>query len=75
MTSGGRYAMMVTKTTRGLQMNKRLALMLVTVAGAVALLVPLTSSAAPAACVVIQRGNVNIQLGYAPNGPDDCRHL
>jgi len=56
-------------------MNKRLALMLVTVAGAVALLVPLTSSAAPAACVVIQRGNVNIQLGYAPNGPDDCRHL
>jgi hypothetical protein len=59
----------------GVCVKKKLALMLATAAGAIALLVPLTSSAAPAACVVVQRGAVNLQIGYAPNGPDGCRHF
>jgi hypothetical protein len=61
--------------SRGSLVKRKLALALVTAAGAVAMLVPVASHAAPAACVVLHRGNVNIQIGYAPNGPSDCRQL
>lgn len=44
--------------------------------GALSVLVPLTASAtAQPACVVIKQGNLNLQLGYAPNGPRDCTRL
>jgi hypothetical protein len=53
---------------------KRLTLGIVGIGTALALLVPAAGNAAPkrSACVVVQAGNVNLQLGYAPNGPDGC---
>ncbi|MFY9588529.1 MAG: hypothetical protein WAT66_13845 [Actinomycetota bacterium] len=59
-------------------MRKRVALLGVAAAAAVALLVPVSSSAQQAqpACVVVDGpGGLHLQIGYAPNGPDDCTHL
>lgn len=56
-------------------MKKRLIGGLAAVAISVLSFVPLTAGAAPAACVLIKQGNLNIQLGYAPNGPSDCTRL
>jgi hypothetical protein len=57
-------------------MKKKIALFIAAAAGTLALIVPISSSAAPGpACVVIQRGALNIQLGYAPTGPNGCKHL
>jgi hypothetical protein len=57
-------------------MRKKLALMVVAAAGAIALLVPASSSAVQPACVVVDGpGGLHLQIGYAPNGPDDCTHL
>ena len=41
-----------------------------------ALLVPATSHAATPTCIVIKGpSGLNIQIGYAPNGPASCRQL
>lgn len=59
-------------------MRKKLALRLAAAVGAAALLVPLGAAAQPElppACIVATRGPVHIQLGYAPNGPEDCTVL
>ena len=59
-------------------MKKKLALIAVAAAGAIAMLVPVSSSAQQAqpACVVVDGpGGLHLQIGYAPNGPDDCTHL
>lgn len=56
-------------------MRKKIALMIVAAAGAVAVLVPASSSAQEPACIVVDVPPVHLQLGYAPNGPDDCTHL
>lgn len=56
-------------------MRKKLALMVVAAAGAIALLVP-TASHADDPCVVIDGpGGLHLQVGYSPNGPDGCTHL
>jgi hypothetical protein len=62
-------------------MRKRL-LVAGVVGGAVMALFPLSAqakptSAAPAAtCVVVTGpGGLNLQVGYAPNGPADCQHI
>lgn len=56
-------------------MTRKLAITLAAAAASVALLVPSTGSAARPACVVVDAGPLHLQVGYAPNGPDDCRHL
>jgi hypothetical protein len=57
-------------------MKRKLALSLVAVAGAVAMLVPVASNAAPKTCVVVNGpSGFHLQVGYAPNGPDGCRRL
>ena len=55
-------------------MKKKIALGFAAAAATtVALLVPASSSAAPAACVVVNGpAGLHLQLGYAPNGPEDC---
>jgi hypothetical protein len=58
-------------------MKKKFAVAFAGVAAAVAMLVPVSSHAAPpAACVVVNGpSGLHLQLGYAPNGPSDCRHI
>jgi hypothetical protein len=57
-------------------MKRKLALSLAAIAGAVAMLVPAASSAAPKTCVVVNGpGGFHLQVGYAPTGPDGCRQL
>jgi hypothetical protein len=59
-------------------MKKKFTLSLVAAAGALSLLAPMTSHAAnvKAACVVVTGAHgVNLQIGYAPNGPKDCKKL
>jgi hypothetical protein len=58
-------------------MKKRLVLGLSAIAAIVATLVPTTGNAAPQpACVVVNGpGGLHLQLGYAPNGPEDCTVL
>jgi hypothetical protein len=57
-------------------MKKKIALGFAAAAATVALLVPSTGSSAPAACIVVNGpGGLHLQLGYAPNGPEDCRVL
>jgi hypothetical protein len=54
-------------------MRKKLALMIAAAAGAIALLVPASSSAQEPACIVVNGpAGLHLQLGYAPNGPEDC---
>jgi hypothetical protein len=64
-------------------MKKKVALV-AGAAGALMLLVPVAATAnggvrpskAQPACIVITGPNgLNIQIGYAPNGPGDCVHL
>ena len=40
-------------------------------------LVPLTASAAPPVptCVVVDQAPLQVQVGYAPDGPSDCAAL
>jgi hypothetical protein len=59
-----------------------LALTAATVGGGLYLMIPGASAkpraatTVPSECVVVSGpGGVNIQVGYAPNGPTDCRHL
>jgi len=57
-------------------MKRKLALTLVAIAGAASLMVPLSSSAAPKTCLVVNGpSHLHIQVGYAPHGPSDCRQL
>ena len=57
-------------------MKKRIALGFAAAAATVALLVPASGSAAPAACVVVNGpAGLHLQLGYAPSGPEDCTVL
>jgi hypothetical protein len=62
-------------------MKKRIVGLLATLALGLAVLAPIASTAdvsakkARSACVVIRSGNLNIQLGYAPNGPRGCTRL
>jgi len=56
-------------------MKKRFAVALAALAGVVAMLVPASSHAATKTCLLIQHNGVNIQIGYAPNGPQDCQVL
>ena len=56
-------------------MRKKLALMVATAAGVIALLVPASSSAVDPACVVVDAPPLHLQVGYAPTGPDGCVHL
>ena len=62
-------------------MRKRLVVAGV-VGGALAALFPLSAQARPtsaaptATCVVVSGpGGLNLQVGYAPNGPGDCQHI
>ena len=57
-------------------MKKKIALGFAAAAATVALLVPTTGSALEPACVVVNGpGGLHLQLGYAPNGPEDCTVL
>jgi hypothetical protein len=63
-------------------MKKRMIARLTAVAlGGLLVLAPLASNASDSAakarpaCVKIRSGNLNIQLGYAPNGPRGCTRL
>jgi len=58
-------------------MKKKLALTLAAAAGALSLLVPMTSHAAvkPACVVVNGPGGFHLQVGYSPTGPAGCKHL
>jgi len=56
-------------------MKKKFALMLVTAAGALAMLVPATSHAAPTCVEITGPHGVHLQVGYAPNGPASCKQL
>jgi hypothetical protein len=58
-------------------MTKKIAIALASLAGVLAMLVPISARAAvPAECVVVNGPNgVHLQLGYAPHGPSDCRTL
>jgi len=56
-------------------MKKKLALMLTAGAATVALLVPMTSHAAPTCVVVNGPHGVHLQVGYSPNGPAGCKQL
>jgi hypothetical protein len=49
-------------------------LLLGVVALAVVGLVPLSASAAQT-CVTVNAGPLHAQVGYAPNGPGDCKSL
>ena len=61
---------------RGLLMKKKIAVGIAALAGAVAMLVPASSRAATPKCVVINGPHgLHIQVGYAPNGPQDCKVL
>jgi hypothetical protein len=62
-------------------MRKRVALVL-GAAGAITLLAPVaatvtaSAASAPPACVVVTGpSGLNLQVGYAPNGPSDCRRI
>lgn len=68
---------MMVRFEKGCFVKKRLALIVATAAGAIALLVPLSSSAQvePACVVVDGPAGLHLQLGYAPNGPSDCTAL
>jgi hypothetical protein len=62
-------------------MRKKLAMLLAVIAGAIALMIPFGAGARPAAnvrsaCVVVNGpAHFHLQVGYAPNGPGDCRQL
>jgi hypothetical protein len=59
-------------------MMKKLILCLVALAAALALLVPVASTAAPPPpyCVIVDGPNgFHLQIGFAPNGTDDCTHV
>jgi len=63
-------------------MRKRLALLSAGALAALLMLVPLGAGARPAvpkakaACVVVNGpAHFHLQVGYAPNGPGDCRQL
>ena len=57
-------------------MKRKIALGIAAAAAAIAMLVPSTGSAAQPACIVVDGpGGLHLQVGYAPNGPDDCRHI
>jgi len=56
-------------------MKKKIAVAFVAVVGAVAMLVPVTSRAAGACLVVNGPKSFHLQIGYAPNGPSDCKHI
>ena len=66
----------VRHASRGLQMKKKVAVGIAALASAVAMLVPASSRAATPKCVVINGPHgLHIQVGYAPNGPQDCKVL
>lgn len=57
-------------------MKKRIAVAIAALAGAVAMLIPVSSPAAAKTCVVINGPQgFHLQIGYAPNGPSDCKQL
>jgi len=58
-------------------MKRKIAAGIAALAGAIAMLVPAASHAAPQPlCVVINGpGGVHIQVGYSPSGPSGCRQL
>jgi len=58
-------------------MKKKIAVAFAAVVGAVAMMVQVTSrAAAPAACLVVNGpSGLHLQIGYAPHGPSDCRHI
>lgn len=60
----------------GFHLKKKVALTIAAVAGSLALLVPVTSSAAPKTCVEVNGPHgFHLQIGYAPNGPASCKQL
>lgn len=57
-------------------MRKKIAVGIAALAGAVAMLVPVSSRAASPTCIIIKGPHgLNIQIGYAPHGPQDCKVL
>lgn len=57
-------------------MRRRIVLGFAAAAATIAMLVPAAGSAAPRTCVVADGpGGLHLQLGYAPNGPEDCRRI
>lgn len=58
-------------------MTRKIAIGFAAAAATVALLVPSAGGAAPLqpACIVVDVPPVHLQLGYAPNGPEDCTVL
>ena len=58
-------------------MKKKIVVAIATLAGAVAMLIPVSSrAAAPAACIVVNGpSGFHLQVGYAPHGPSDCTTL
>ena len=57
-------------------MKRKLALGIAGIAATIAMLVPVAGNAAPPACVVVNGpGGLHLQVGYSPNGPEDCRVL
>jgi len=56
-------------------MKRKFALLIAGSAGALSLLIPLSSSAkVPAACVVVNGPHgLHLQLGYTPHSPSECK--
>ena len=57
-------------------MKKKIAVGIAALAGAIAMLIPVSSPAAAKTCVIINGpGGFHLQVGYAPNGPASCKVL
>ena len=57
-------------------MGKRLALVMMALGGSLgALALPPPLDQVPPACVDVDAPPVHLQVGYAPNGPEDCTEL
>jgi len=57
-------------------MKKKIAVGIAALAGAIAMLVPVSSRAATPRCLVINGPErLHIQIGYAPHGTGDCKQL
>ena len=60
----------------GLDMKKKIVVGIAALAGAIAMLIPVSSRAATPTCLVINGpGGFHLQIGYAPHGPSDCQHI
>ncbi len=57
-------------------MKKKIAVGIAALAGALAMLAPVSSRAATPTCIVINGPQgLHVQIGYAPHGPQDCKVL